>query len=161
MNPELASYRELVAKSLVFEGLAPDDLAKILACCHLMDIGAGKPLVTEGEPVDNLYVICEGRVEFFLPEQGVRGQRASRVKLNVLGSGRCFGEYSLIDDKPSSASAQTLVPTRLCVIPRDEFRRILEENNRIGRIVYRNLLQMLVARLRAKDQDLDEFLPGL
>jgi len=151
-------YREVLAASVVFERLAPVDLDAILARCRLLDVPAGEVVVSEGLPADGLYVILEGRVEFFLPKQGPGGlRRASPVRLNVLGPGRCFGEYGLLDDKPSSASAQTLMPARFCFLPRQDFRRVTEQNDRVGKLIYGNLLQFLVSRLRCKDQELDVF----
>jgi CRP-like cAMP-binding protein len=157
-HAELAPYRDLLASSVVFRGLDAADLDAVLARCHLVPVQAGDVVLTEGQWADGLYIICEGRIEFFLPEHGPHGHRASRVRLNVLGPGRCFGEYGLIDDKPSSASATALMPARLCLLPRQDFRRLTERSERIGRLVYQNLLGFLVARLRSKDQELDVFL---
>jgi CRP-like cAMP-binding protein len=157
-DADLGPYRDLLAASVVFRGLEAADLDAVLARCRLVRLQPGDTVLTEGQWADGLYVICEGRVEFFLPEQGPHGRRATRVRLNALGPGRCFGEYGLIDDKPSSASAMALTPGRLCFLPREEFRRLTERSERIGRLVYQNLLAFLVARLRSKDQELDVFL---
>ena len=73
----------------------------------------------------------------------------------MLGPGRCFGEYGLIDDQPSSASAQAMTASRLCFLPTEDFRRIVNGNDRMGRIIYADLLRFLVNRLRAKDKELD------
>ena len=153
---DLRSYRETIAKSVVFEQLEPGDVDLILSSCQLLDVGAGRFILTEGLPTDGLYIILEGQVEFFLAEHAGRGRRRpSRVRLNVLGPGRCFGEYGVIDDRPASASAQTLGPTRLSFLPKAEFRRIIAQNDRIGKIVIFNLLRFLVGRLRGKDKELD------
>jgi len=122
----------------------------------LIDVVAGQVLLSEGLKGTGLYVILEGDIEFFLPDRSVAGvRRPSRVRLNVLGVGRCFGEYGVIDDQPSSASAQALTAARLCVLPTSDLRRIVDQNDRIGKIIYANLLRFLVSRLRAKDKELD------
>jgi CRP-like cAMP-binding protein len=77
------------------------------------------------------------------------------VRLNRLGPGRCVGEYGIVDDRPSSASVAALVPTRLCFVPREALRRLLERHGDVARVVYGNLLRVLVDRLRRKDQDVD------
>jgi CRP-like cAMP-binding protein len=82
-------------------------------------------------------------------------RRPSRIHLNRLGPGRCFGEYGVIDDQPSSASAQAVTPSRLCLLTRADFRGIAEEHDRIGKTVYANLLRFLIRRLRSKDKELD------
>jgi CRP-like cAMP-binding protein len=152
----LAEYRSALAASVVFEHLAPAELDLVIGACRLLDVEAGRLLISEGNKGDGLYIILEGEVEFFLPARAVGHlRRPSRVRLNVLGRGRCFGEYGVIDDRPSSASAQALRATRLCFLPTAEFRRITAENARIGRTVYENLLRFLVGRLRSKDKELD------
>jgi CRP-like cAMP-binding protein len=155
----LAVYREVLGGSVVFDGLVAEDLDAVLARCRLVEARTGGAILTEGEPVDGLYVILGGRIEFFLPENATGGRRRStRVRLNVLGPGRCFGEYGLIDDEPGSASAQALAPARLAFLSRGDFRDLTERSDRLGRVVYRNLLRFLVSRLRAKDRELDVFL---
>ncbi len=95
-------------------------------------------ILSEGSPTDGLYVVLEGEIR--------------------LGPGRCLGEYGVIDDRPSSASAEAVAPAKLCFLSKAEFRRLVERHDRVGRIVYANLLHYLVSRLRGKDKELDIFL---
>jgi CRP-like cAMP-binding protein len=70
-------------------------------------------------------------VEVFLPEQAAGGgQRATRIRLNRLGPGRCLGEYGVIDDQASSASASAVMPSRLGFLPKAEFRKLVERHDR-------------------------------
>jgi CRP-like cAMP-binding protein len=152
----LEQYRRILANSVVFSHLSPAELDLIILSCKLVDVNEGEALLTEGRRGEGLYVILEGNVEFFLPERPATGvERPSRVRLNILGPGRCFGEYGVIDDRVSSASAQMLKAGRLCVLATAAFRRIVDENDRIGKVVYANLLRFLVNRLRTKDKELD------
>jgi CRP-like cAMP-binding protein len=152
----LERYRTTLAESVVFAGLQPADMGLLMASCRVVDASAGQLVLSEGRKGGGLYVILEGEVEFFLPERSPAGvRRPTRVRFNVLGPGRCFGEYGLIDDQPSSASAQALTATRLCVLPTTEFRRLVDQHDRLGKTVYANLLRFLVGRLRTKDRELD------
>jgi CRP-like cAMP-binding protein len=155
-NPGLDQYRKILGESVVFGGLSPDELDLITGRCQLVDAPAGQELLWEGRKGQGLHIILEGRVEVFLPERSVAGmKRPSRVRLNVLDPGRCLGEYGLIDDQPSSASAETMTAARLCFLPTDDFRGIVNGNDRLGRIIHANLLRFLVSRLRSKDRELD------
>jgi len=155
-DPALEPYRKTLAESVVFAQLSAAELDLIMGSCRLIDVPAGQMLMAEGQRGEGLYVILEGRIEFFLPDRSVSGvRRPSRVRLNVLGPGRCFGEYGVIDDQASSASAQAVTAARLSVLPTAEFHRIVDLHDRIGRIVYANLLRFLVGRLRSKDKELD------
>ena len=152
----LERYRSTLASSVVFAGLGPAELDQVMAAGRVIDASPGQVLLTEGRKGGGLYVILAGEVEFFLPEHSPTGaRRPTRVRLNVLGPGRCFGEYGLIDEQPSSASAQALTAARLCVLGAADFHRVVDTNDRIGKTVYANLLRFLVGRLRAKDRELD------
>ena len=153
----LQRYRKNLVDSVVFECLKPAELDVIIASCRLVDAAAGQMLLAEGQRGEGLYIVLEGEIEVFLPEHVAGGtmRRPSRVHLNRLGPGRCFGEYGAIDDQPSSASVQTVTPTRLCLLTRANFREIVEKHDRIGKIVYANLLRFLIRRLRSKDKELD------
>jgi CRP-like cAMP-binding protein len=155
-NPALDQYRKILAESVVFADLTPAELDLIVRHCRLVNAPVGQELLSEGRKGSGLYVVLEGRVEVFLPERSVAGmKRPSRVRLNVLEPGRCFGEYGLIDDQPSSASAETLTAARLCFLPTEDFQGIVSGNDRLGKVIYANLLRFLVSRLRSKDRELD------
>jgi CRP-like cAMP-binding protein len=152
----LERYRKTLVESVVLAQLSPDELDLIMGSCRLVEVPAGQTVLSEGRKGGGLYIILEGNIEFFLPDHSAAGaRRPSRVRLNVLGPGRCFGEYGVIDDQPSSASAQALTAARLCVLATSDLRRIVDQNDRIGKIIYANLLRFLVSRLRAKDKELD------
>jgi CRP-like cAMP-binding protein len=148
--------RAILAGSVVFRGLTLDELEPVLSASEVITRKPRDLVVREGTVGDGLYVVLEGEVEVFLPEQAAGGgQRASRIRLNRLGPGRCLGEYGVIDDQPSSASASAITATRLWFLPKAEFRKLVERHDRVGRIVYGNLLRYLITRLRGKDKELD------
>ena len=149
-------HRATLARSVVFERLSPNDLDLVLAATELVDAKPGQVILTEGTPGDGMYVVLEGEVEIFLPQRSGTGlRRPSRVGLNRLGPGRCFGEYGALDDQPSSASARAVGAAKLALVPRAKFRELLERHDAIGRVVYANLLRFLIGRLRSKDKELD------
>lgn len=152
----LDRYRGMLTHSVPFDGLASGDLDAVLSRCRLLEVDAQRELLTEGTAGPGLYVILEGAVEVFLPERSAGPiRRATAVQLNILGPGRCLGEYGLIDDQPSSASARAAAGARLCFLARDDFRDLADRHERIGKTFYLNLLRFLIARLREKDQELD------
>jgi CRP-like cAMP-binding protein len=148
--------RAILARSVVFQGLSPADLDPVLAAAEIITRKPRDVIVREGTVGDGLYVVLEGEIEIYLPERAAGGrQRATRIRLNRLGPGRCLGEYGVIDDQPTSASASAVTATRLWFMPKAEFRKLVDRHDRVGRIVYGNLLRYLVSRLRGKDKELD------
>src|SRR5881628_1171918 len=152
----LDSYRTILASSVVFQGLPTAELDPVLSASELVTRKPKALILSEGSPTDGLYIVLEGEVEVFLPERAASGaHRPSRVRLGRLGPGRCLGEYGVIDDQPSSASVEALASVKLCFLSKAQFRRLVERHDRVGRIIYANLLRYLITRLRGKDKELD------
>jgi CRP-like cAMP-binding protein len=152
----LDSYRTILASSVVFQGLPTAELDPVLSASELVTRKPKELILSEGSPTDGLYIVLEGEVEVFLPERAASGaHRPSRVRLGRLGPGRCLGEYGVIDDQPSSASVEALASVKLCFLSKAQFRRLVERHDRVGRIIYANLLRYLITRLRGKDKELD------
>jgi len=149
-------YRAILADSVVFRRLSPADLDPVLSASELIALKPGELILSEGTPGDGLYIILEGSVEIFLPPRAASGaHRPTRIRIARLGPGRCLGEYGVIDDQPSSASAAAQTAVTLCFLPKAKFRRLVEQNDHVGRIVYANLLRYLVDRLRGKNKEYD------
>ncbi len=87
-----------------------------------------------------------------LPKQS---KRLETVKLAVKNVGGFFGEYSLIDSKPSSASIIATQPGELVKIANIDLDIIFKKNDRIAKTIYRNVLQVLVRRLRNINKEYD------
>lgn len=151
---DIRLYGSVLGSSAPFAGLAAAVLDEILNRGLLLEAKAGDVVFFEqmrGGP--GLYVVLAGEVEVFRsPPPKTRLSRPRRVHLNLLKASDCFGEYSLIDGKESSASARALVNTVLFFLPRGEFLRITEHDAAVGRTIYHNLLLFLIQRLRQKDQ---------
>jgi CRP-like cAMP-binding protein len=77
----------------------------------------GKVVFLKGDPGDCAYVVKSGLIE--IRDHG-------RV-LEALGPGGIFGEMSLIDQEPRSASAVAVGPTDLIVIPGPTFDALIRE----------------------------------
>jgi uncharacterized membrane protein len=65
-----------------------------------------------------MYVVLSGAVQIFLPPENADEQR---VVLKDARTGEYFGELSLFDDKPRSASVEATVETVLLELTRDDF----------------------------------------
>ena len=76
----------------------------------------GEVIFREGEEGNEAFRILEGRIEISIH---VTGQ--GDVPLGHLVPGDTFGEMALLDDKPRSATARALEPTRLHAMNVEEF----------------------------------------
>lgn len=127
----------------LFAGLEESALEAIAS--HLIErrFPRHTSIVEEGLAGDYMYVIREGRVKVTkLSEDG-------REKiLEILETGDFFGEMSLLDREPRSASVKTLSEARLLALSRADFLSVLRRNPDVAVAV----IQELSRRLRWADE---------
>jgi len=136
-------YRAILAESVPFRGLEPGAMDRVVGPAMLLEAAPGSPVLFEGERSSpGLYVVVEGEVEVYQPRED------GDVRLNLLRRGECFGEYSLIDGKPTSASLRAVSAARLYFLPSGLFQKLVVNDAQAAATIYRNLLVQLIARLR-------------
>ncbi len=99
-------------------------------------------IVEEGLPGDYMYIIREGRVKVTLSSEDGREKI-----MDFLTAGDFFGEMSLLDRAPRSASVETVEPVRLLALSRGDFLDLLRNSSELALSV----IQVLVSRLREAD----------
>jgi uncharacterized membrane protein len=104
-----------------FQLLDPQEREELSQQLDTVRFPAGQTLFHYGEPGDSLYVICRGTAEVFL-----KNDTGTRIVLETAGPGDVFGELSLLDGGPRTASVlatQDLEALRLDRAGLDEFLR--------------------------------------
>jgi len=109
---------DLLAQLSLFDTLAPDDLEALGERLTERKFSAGQTIFEKGEAGQSMYVIVSGSIQVFLPPEDAA---QPRVVLKDLKSGEYFGELSLFDDKPRSASAEATIDSVLLELTREEF----------------------------------------
>jgi CRP-like cAMP-binding protein len=138
----------LLASIELFDGLQADELAKVAEICTEKRFAKGQKIARQGESGDELYIITEGFVEVAL---GARPSEAARVVVS-LGVGQIFGEISLLDQGPRSASIVAVSDeTVVQVIKREAFEALCQADTHIGYVVMRNLAADLSFKLRHRN----------
>lgn len=123
----------------LFRNLSMKELMQVVDVLQLEVRDAGDTVIREGEAGTSLYVIVDGDLEV------TRGGK----RLAELGAGSHFGEMSLLNARPRSASVVTRSPSRLLVLERERFARLLRGNAELG-------AKLLLAIARVLSQRLDE-----
>jgi CRP/FNR family transcriptional regulator, cyclic AMP receptor protein len=111
-------HAELLAQIPLFDTLATEDLEALAERMTERKFKANEVVFNKGDRGSSMYVVLSGAVQIFLPGDGPDDPR---VILKDARTGEYFGELSLFDDKPRSASVEATVDTTLLELTRDEF----------------------------------------
>ncbi|MFO0948512.1 MAG: cyclic nucleotide-binding domain-containing protein [Planctomycetota bacterium] len=103
---------------------------------------AGTVILKENEDGETAYIILKGSVEV------TKSLSGKPIHLATLGAGEIFGEMSMIDEKPRSATVTAAEDTEVHEIHRDDFFQVFQTNpDAAGK-----LLSGLFERLRESDR---------
>lgn len=130
-------------------GAAREDLIDRFQVC---DLAQGHPVLEEGQANSRLFVVLKGSVSVQLPK---RASRVSEVRLATLGAGEIFGEYSLFDGQPVSATVYAKEAARVAWLDKGVLDAFVDEHREVGRLLYESIARILVGRLREKNAELD------
>jgi CRP-like cAMP-binding protein/thioredoxin reductase/Fe-S-cluster-containing hydrogenase component 2 len=100
-------------------GLTPPDVAEAVEQAEVMDVPAGKPIISEGETGDDIYIIRQGSM---VVEKQIGGKP---VFLRYLPAGSYVGEMAVITGEPRNATVKAAIKSEVVRVPGEAFRKIL------------------------------------
>lgn len=106
----------------LFSGCSEADVREIAGLAHLLRFEDGAVIVPEGEEGLGFYLLLSGDARV------VRGDR----EVNRMGAGDFFGEISLLEGTPRTASVIAIGPVVCLGILRGDFRTLLVRQPRIA-----------------------------
>jgi len=127
----------------LFSSVSDEDLESIASLLIERRFPKHKTIVEEGLPGDYMYVIREGRVKV----TKLSGDGREKI-LEMLEEGSFFGEMSLLDSAPRSASVKALTEMRILALSRNDFLNVLRRSPDLALAV----IQELTQRLRQQDE---------
>jgi len=135
---------EILSQIDIFSGLPPGHLRRVVDIGVEEQYKTGATVFQEGEAGDKFYMILGGaiRISRFVPGMGEEA-------LAVLRPGAYFGEMSLIDDAPRSATAVSHERCRLFVVNRRDLEDLLFVDRDLAYELLWNFVRTLSRRLRA------------
>ncbi len=139
-----ASVSTLLLRNVPLFAVLPESQLNLLtSMVTRKTFSRGTTIITAGGPTDSLYIIISGRLKVMMSDDEGR-----EVILAILGSNEFFGEMSLVDDSPRSASVVAIEACELLSLAKRDFNKCLEDNFEMAMTVMRGL----VKRLREADQ---------
>jgi CRP/FNR family transcriptional regulator/CRP/FNR family cyclic AMP-dependent transcriptional regulator len=130
----------------LFSGFGESELRRVADLSRVVEFTAGTSVTQIGEPGDSFFVIIDGKVAVRTP-LGAGSQ---------LQPGDFFGEMSLLDGEPRSASITALTDLRLLVVDRAQFWRLLDQTPEL----MRRILTILSRRVRHLEQTVHAIVAG-
>lgn len=130
----------------LFNDLDGTEIEQLASLCRTRAVSRGNVIFYEDDPGTSCYIIVKGKVKIV-----VNADDGREHILGVLQDGDFFGEMSLIDGQPRSASAIAVEDVQMVTIQRDEFLKLLRSNPEISL----KLLVTLSQRLRTADRNME------
>lgn len=133
---------DYLAKVPLFTSLDHKDLLTLAASARERQYQPGEEIVRQNDTGVGLFVLTNGQVRVTQERQG------TTYDLGVLDHGQVFGELSLLDDLPRTATITAIEPSTVIIVPIWDFRAALRDNPSMAL----NLLSSLSQRIRRIEQ---------
>jgi CRP/FNR family cyclic AMP-dependent transcriptional regulator len=135
-----AKLDSVIATVPLFESLSKRHLKKIAGLISTVEFDAGDTVIREGEAGDSFFVTVSGQARVL----------SGGKMLHRLIPGDHFGEISLLDGGPRSASVVAETPLSLLRLPRASFLKLIRDDADLARA----LLSSLARTVRRIDRSL-------
>jgi CRP-like cAMP-binding protein len=131
----------------LFGGLDEETLSVLARELPVERITVGTRVVSEGDPAREMFVVMDGELEVLKKSRG-----GSEVRVAMLGPSSWFGEMSILDVQPRSASVRALAPSRVMRISAESVDRLLYRRDlKAYSLFVMNIARELSRRLRVAD----------
>lgn len=130
----------------LLSGFDEDELRRVAELSRIAEAPAGTVVTQMGEPGDSFFIVIDGTV-------AVRTPVGAGSELHP---GDFFGEMSLLDGEPRSATIVATTDLRLLIVDRSHFWRLLDETPDL----VRRILTILSRRVRRLEQTVHAILRG-
>jgi CRP-like cAMP-binding protein len=144
-----SSTLEMLRKIALLNMFSESDLGHLLEVGKEIHVEPHVNIVIQGELSWGVYLILEGVVGVF------KANKMTGVSFDIsqLREGASFGELSLIDDGPRTATVKALVDTRLFFISKEQFTEFLQKSGELKMTFYLSCLKTLIGMLRELDEN--------
>lgn len=133
----------------MFRYLPYVDLIRVAGVAKELHLPAGSVVFSEGDPADSLYVILEGSAAV----------TKAGVEIVEIQPGGHFGEMSLVERMPRSATVSAKTDLDVLMIEREPFYGLLSEEQVAVKLLWA-MLRMLNRRLRETSEELSQLKAG-
>lgn len=134
---------EILGRVSIFSNLSREHLTLVAPTIKEQEFKKGKIIIHQDERGSMFFVMEKG-----LAKVTMTGKEGKEITLSYIKPGEFFGEMSLLDGKPRSATVIATEDSRVMTLTREEFLNSIRQNPEIGI----KMLEVLSDRLRYADQ---------
>lgn len=142
------THLELLQNMPIFGGITNKILEFILQQSKILSIPTGKYFFKEGEKGSSTYVLEQGKVAI------IKEWEKKLYRIGELSRGDCFGEMSMIDLEPRSASIVAIEDCSAIKLTQENVFSIYHQDFEQFAIIEMNMGREISRRLRKLDKDL-------
>ena len=136
----------------MFENLEPSEIMEIIHIVDIEQFQAGEIIFNEGDAGDAWFVLYRGGVEVL--KHGQAGEK----KITDLGPQACFGEISILDGSPRSATIRATEDSIVFRVTRDSFAELINDDHLVVYKLIHQMAILLAERQRTTTYRLSELL---
>lgn len=141
--------RDVLTRHPLFQHLREAEMTSLLAHARVDRRRANDVVFRQGDAGVGLVAVLSGQVKITSSSAGGR-----EIVLNLINPGEVFGEMALLDGKPRSADAVTMMTSELLVIDRRDFLPFLSAHPD----ACIRLMAVLCERLRKTSQQVEDLM---
>lgn len=104
----------------LFSKLDTQEQQGLFALMQRVEIQANDPIFWRGDRADSLYIVHQGRVAVSVPSDS-----GDHVSVASIGPGELFGEISLLDGGPRTATCRAIEQSVFYTLQRSDFQRFI------------------------------------
>jgi len=116
-----------VREDSLFSQLGPEGVAELNAIRQTNLYPKGAVLFLEGQPCCGLYIVCAGKAKLT-----ISSARGRTLIVRISKPGEVLGLAALVSNATHDLGAETLEPTQVNYLPRDEFLRFLHKYGEVS-----------------------------
>ena len=129
----------------LFDGLDTKVINQIFRLGLIQNFQAGDMIIREGQHGGNLHILINGKAEVF---KSIKGGSPKGKELSKLVRGSVFGEMSVFDGAPYSASVKAVSDCDVHIIRGSDFEAFLKANPLPSYVIFKTLISSISNRLR-------------
>ena len=138
-------------------GAVSDDVLQFLSSkLVVVHPESGDVVFHEGDPARDMFVVMSGEMEVLK-----KSQHGVEARVALLGPGDWFGEMSILDVQPRSATVRVLAPSRVLRIAASDLDALYRHDVKAYAIIVLNVARELSRRLRVADGLLADFVANV